>query len=432
MNQQIPSPIDSSNTSGFIQIVQGWLNAEWLQAVPFLDTALGISLVLLVAYAADVVARKQLARFIARLASRTVATFDDHLVRYNVLDRVAHLVPAAVVLYGVPLIPGLTLPLVTVAKSIAAAYMVFTVIRSVDGALSAIVDFYRTTPLRETHPIKGYVQVAKIALYLVGIVLVVAVLLNRSPLVFLSGIGAMTAVLMLIFKDTILSFVASIQIAMNDLVRVGDWIEMPQFNADGDVIDIALYSVTVQNWDKTVTTIPTYKIIQESMKNWRTMPKSGGRRVKRSLHVDKNSIRFLTDDEVATFKRVDALVTYIDAKQKQLRETNERLGYQDASNINARRLTNVGTFRAYIVEYLRHHPKVNQDMTLLVRQRQPGPHGLPIELYFFSNDTEWASYEARTFGRLVISRLAISRFAVDWLPAASYPLPAVCYSPPSR
>ena len=179
--------------------------------------------------------------------------------------------------------------------------------------------------------------------------LVVAVLLNRSPLVFLSGIGAMTAVLMLIFKDTILSFVASIQIAMNDLVRVGDWIEMPQFNADGDVIDIALYSVTVQNWDKTVTTIPTYKIIQESMKNWRTMPKSGGRRVKRSLHVDKNSIRFLTDDEVATFKRVDALVTYIDAKQKQLRETNERLGYQDASNINARRLTNVGTFRAYIV-----------------------------------------------------------------------------------
>ena len=393
MTQETPTLADTSRTAGAFRTVQDWLSAEWLQSVPMLEILVGISLVAVVAYLADVIARRQLAVIVGRIADKTSSTFDDHFVVHKVPNRLAHLIPAAVVFYGVTMIPGMSVEVVAVIKSTAAAYMVFTVIRGVDGALSGIVDYYRTTPHWETRPIKGYVQVAKIIMYIVGFVLVVAVLMNRSPLVFLSGIGAMTAVVMLIFKDTILSFVASIQIATNDLIRVGDWIEMPQSNADGDVVDIALYSVTVQNWDKTVTTIPTFKIMQESFKNWRTMPESGGRRIKRSIFIDKNSIRFLTEEEIEKFKGVEALRSYIESKQKELRETNQRLGYTDMANVNARRLTNVGTFRAYIAEYLRHHPNVNQDLTLIVRQLQPGPHGLPIELYFFSNDTAWATYE---------------------------------------
>jgi len=315
-------------------------------------------------------------------------TWDDYFVRSGAVNRLAHLAPAAVVYYGLPLVPRLG-GLASAGQSVAAAYMVFPY-----TTLNALLNFYRTLPSWESRPIKGYVQVIKIGIYIVGAILVMASLMHQSPLVFLSGIGAMTAVLMLVFKDTILSVVASVQIAMNDIVRVGDWIEMPQYNADGDVIDIALYTVTVQNWDKTVSTIPTYKIIQEPLKNWRTMPESGGRRVKRALYIDKSSIRFLSDDEVERFKRFQTLAAYIDGKQRELREANLPMGSGDGGNVNARRLTNVGTFRAYVEQFLRLHPKVNQNLTLLVRQLQPGPTGLPIELYFFTSDTAWGSYES--------------------------------------
>jgi miniconductance mechanosensitive channel len=201
----------------------------------------------------------------------------------------------------------------------------------------------------------------------------------------------MTAVLILVFKDTILSLVASVQLTSHDMIRVGDWIEMPSCNADGDVVDIALHTVKVQNWDKTITTIPTHKLIAESFKNWRGMSLSGGRRIKRNLHIDLSSIRFLTDAEIERFERFKLLEDYIAGKETELAEYNEAVG--ESENANLRRLTNVGTFRAYVFNYLKHHPKIHDGMTLLVRQLQPGPQGLPLEIYAFTNVTDWSIYE---------------------------------------
>jgi miniconductance mechanosensitive channel len=221
---------------------------------------------------------------------------------------------------------------------------------------------------------------------------VVAALLDQSPFLFLSGIGAMTAVLLLVFRDTLLSLVAGIQLTNTDLVRVGDWIEMPKYGADGDVIDIALYTIKVQNWDKTITSIPTHKLIDDSFKNWRGMSESGGRRIKRSIYLDKNTVRFLTEAEVERFKRFRLLKDYIDAKEVELREYNARIGATD-EHVNLRRMTNIGTFRAYIVNYLKNHPNIHHGMTLLVRQLDPTPNGVPIQIYGFTNETAWGTYE---------------------------------------
>ncbi|MCH8221760.1 MAG: mechanosensitive ion channel, partial [Proteobacteria bacterium] len=240
----------------------------------------------------------------------------------------------------------------------------------------------------------GYVQIAKIILYCIGAILVISTLLDRSPLLLLGSFGALTAVLMLVFRDTILSLVASVQLIGNDMVRVGDWIEMPGCSADGDVIDVALHTVKVQNWDKTITTIPTHKLISESFRNWRGMSESGGRRIKRSLLLDQNSIRFLTDEETAKFERFALLENYITTKRQELSTDNTDLSGDEAAAVNLRRLTNIGTFRAYIVSYLRGRADISDTMTFLVRQLPPGADGLPIEIYIFTNTTEWVSYEA--------------------------------------
>jgi miniconductance mechanosensitive channel len=229
-------------------------------------------------------------------------------------------------------------------------------------------------------------------MFVLGAVVILATLMNRSPLIFLSGIGAMTAVLLLVFKDTLLSLVASVQLTSNDMVRMGDWIEMPKYHADGDVIDMALHTVKIQNWDKTITTVPTSKFIEDSFKNWRGMSDSGGRRIKRSVAIDQGTIRFLTDTEIERLKGFVLLREYVQRKEDELAAYNLSIG-EDVGTVNRRRLTNVGTFRTYVVEYLRHHHKIHQDRTLLVRQLAPGPHGLPIEIYAFANDTAWVAYE---------------------------------------
>ena len=222
----------------------------------------------------------------------------------------------------------------------------------------------------------------------------VAVLIDRSPVILLSGLGAITAVLMVVFKDTLLSLAASIQLTTQELIRVGDWLEVPQFGADGDVIDVALYTITVQNWDKTISTIPTYQLVSGSFKNWRGMSESGGRRIKRSIFIDVNSIHFLSNEEVRRLSRIELLKDYIKSKEEELQTYNASIKTADEPRVNQRHLTNVGTLRAYIRSYLQQHPKIHHDMTLIVRQLQPGPEGLPIEIYCFSNDTNWVNYEA--------------------------------------
>src|SRR6056297_2470098 len=224
-------------------------------------------------------------------------------------------------------------------------------------------------------------------------IVIISILADRSPVVFLSGLGALTAVLLLVFRDTILSLVASVQIMSNDMIRIGDWVEMPQAHADGDVIDIALHTVKIQNWDKTFTTVPTHKFISESFRNWRGMKESGGRRIKRPLHLDVNSVGFLEEEEIEHLGRYEFLREYMEQKRREITEANGRSLGDDKVLPERRRLTNVGTFRAYVLHYLKNHPRIHKDMTLLVRQLQPGPEGLPLEIYCFANDTVWANYE---------------------------------------
>jgi miniconductance mechanosensitive channel len=263
---------------------------------------------------------------------------------------------------------------------------------SISSFLNAAGEIYSGLRDYRSRPIKGYLQLVKLAVGIITVVVIIATLFDKSPLLFLSGLGAMTAVLLLVFRDTILSLVASVQLTGNDMIRVGDWIEMPQYRADGDVIDIALHTVKIQNWDKTITTIPTHKLIEDSFKNWRGMALAGGRRIKRSIFIDVNTIHFLEPNEIDAFEKYALLRGYIEHKRQDIETYNAR-GRDRTINANIRRLTNLGTFRAYIYSYLKNHPQIHKNMTLLVRQLDPTPQGLPIEIYCFTTTTEWNAFE---------------------------------------
>ncbi|MGI9331324.1 MAG: mechanosensitive ion channel family protein, partial [Gammaproteobacteria bacterium] len=319
--------------------------------------------------------------------------WDDALVKQNTFGRVAQIVPAVIVHTGVSWVPGVSAVVIKIIHNVANAWMILVVTLTLIAVLKAGNRIYDRGPLSRGRPIKGFVQIAEIVLYLFGGVLIVGALIDRSPLILLSGMGALSAVLMFVFKDTLLSLLASMQLSGQDMIRVGDWLEAPQFGADGDVTDVELFTVTVQNWDKTITKIPTSKLVYDSFKNWRGMSESGGRRIMRSLDIDVNSIRFLTDDEVQRFTQFTLLKDYMAAKQGELAAYNDALPADGKSEVNLRKLTNIGTLRAYLVSYLKHHPKIHQGMTLIVRQLQSGPEGLPMEIYCFSNDTDWVAYE---------------------------------------
>ena len=367
---------------------------DWFSGLPgFVQGTVSLVLLLLVGIVADLVIKRQLIRFVKRTASQTGQTWDDLIVEHGVFGRLAQGVPALIVYYGVQYLPNLDPTLAEIIGNVALAYLALVVTMALGALLSAGTAIYNTYPVSKERPIKGFVQVAQIVVYVLGAVFIVSALLARSPVVLLTGFGAMTAILLLVFKDTILSLVASIQLTSLDMVRVGDWIEMPQVNADGDVIDIALHTVKVQNWDKTITTIPTHRLISESFKNWRGMSESGGRRIKRSVNIDVSSVRFLTDEEIEKFTRFTLLRDYIERKQQELADYNAGLTGPDTANVNLRRLTNLGTFRAYLWSYLRNHPKIHHGMTLLVRQLQAGETGIPIEIYCFTSTTEWVAYE---------------------------------------
>ena len=372
-----------------------WLNRlrETLELLPsWASSLLGLFLLVLVALLADLVAKRQLVRLVRRISRRTKYTWDDALVKHGVFGRFAQLLPALVFYFGLDLVPGLPDGVVVVGENLAISYGLLMLSLATGALLSAINTAYESYPKARERPIKGFLQVVKIAVFVVTGVLIVATLMERSPVLLLGGLGAMTAVLSFVFKDTILALLASVQLTSLDMVRVGDWIEMPQCNADGDVVDVGLHSVKVQNWDKTFTIVPTHRLIVDSFKNWRGMGESGGRRIKRDLRIDINSVRFLTGDETDRFKRFALLADYINRKLEDLAAYNAELG-KATENVNLRRLTNIGMFRAYIFNYLKHHPKIHEDMTLIVRQLQPGPTGLPLEIYAFTNVTEWSVYE---------------------------------------
>ncbi|QIG81349.1 mechanosensitive ion channel family protein [Stakelama tenebrarum] len=355
---------------------------------PWLQSLIGLVLLALAALLANFILKRVLLRMAAPFLDARSNTAD------KAAARLATIVPLLIVGYGIEHVPHLPLALVTVVKNVAAASIVVTVAVALAGALDYVNELYQRRPESKSRPIKGYVQVLKIAMFCGAAILVIATLMDRSPLLLLSGLGAMAAVLMLVFKDTILSLVASVQLSSNDMLRVGDWIEMPQFQADGDVIDIALHTVKVQNFDKTVTTIPTHRLISDSYRNWRGMQQAGGRRIKRAIYLDQNTLGFMTEEQLAGMERFQLLKPYLESKEAEIRAWNAAALPGDADAVNARRITNIGTFRAYILAYLKAHDRVHNHLMMLVRQLDPTPSGLPLEVYCFAKTTDWETYEA--------------------------------------
>lgn len=350
--------------------------------------ASGVVVVALLSY---FISKRVLVRLLRFAAKKTRSSWDDVLVEEGVFGHLPYLAPAAVFYLGAHLFPVMFLEPI---HRITTAYIAVNVVILIDKLLNTGLVIYRRYPISKERPIKGYIQIIKIFLYVIGGIVVISLLIDQSPWAFLGGLGALTAVLLLIFRDTILSFVASIQISSNDMVRVGDWIEMPKYAADGDVIEMALNTVKIQNFDKTITTIPTYKLVEDSFKNWRGMQASGGRRIARSMFIDQSSVRFIDEEMVDRFKKIEVLKPYLESKEEELAEYHEEKGIDMSEILNGRRLTNIGTFRAYVVAYLKNHPRVRDDMTFLVRLLAPTPEGIPLQMYLFTNTTAWVEYEA--------------------------------------
>ena len=340
------------------------------------------------------VERHVFARLMERWAGRTETTWDDALVEHRVYRILAHLIPALFLYFAGPLVLHGAPDWQRLLQRAALAYLALIGFLIGNSLLSAGTTIYERRFMGSgARSIRSYVQVLRLVLWFFAAIVLISVLMDRSPWALLGGLGALTAVLMLVFKDSILGFVASVQIAGNDMVRVGDWIEMPDFDADGDVIEISLTTVKVQNWNKTISTIPTYALVSHAFKNWRGMSESEGRRIKRAIWIDLESIRFAREEDLERWSRVQFIQEYLDAKKTELREHNERTGADLSTLVNGRHLTNVGTFRAYVDAYLRQHPRIHQGMTRLVRQLPPTEKGLGIEIYAFSSEQRWGPYE---------------------------------------
>ena len=346
--------------------------------------------VIIVAYLSNYIAKKVLLVGVSLFIKRTKTKWDDALVKNKVFIRLSHIAPAMVIYFTAYMFP----PIEVFLQRFSTVYMLMIGLSVFSAFLNAVNDIYLNYKVSRERPIKGYLQIVKIVVSIFLIIIAVASLLNRPAWPLISGLGAMTAVLILVFKDSILGLVASVQLSGNNMVRIGDWIEMPKYGADGDVIDISLHTVKVQNWDKTISTIPTYALISDSFKNWRGMSESGGRRIKRAINVDMNTVKFCTREMLDRFEKYQLIRDYIKSKRNEISEYNKAHAVDTSELVNGRNLTNLGTFRAYIVAYLRDHPKIHNDMTFLIRHLPPGEYGLPIEIYVFSNDQVWANYEA--------------------------------------
>jgi miniconductance mechanosensitive channel len=360
---------------------------------PLMPDAASIAAIIIAALVADLFLKEYLKRGIAQYARSTKSTWDDAVVDHRVIHRLAQLLPAIIVYWGIDLIPSLPPEFDLIIRNAVFVYMSLILVLAVNSMLNAVNSIYEQRPNAKQRPIKGFIQLVQIFVWIVGTILVVSIILRQSPTIFLSGLGAMTAVTMLVFKDTISSLVASIQLSAQDMVRVGDWIEMPAFGADGDVIDVELHLVRVQNWDKTISTIPTYRLISDSFKNWRGMSESGGRRIKRALYFDTSTIGFLSSEQRTKLGQVELLKPYLAQKDAELSQANSAVATSDEDVINRRKLTNIGTMRAYIYSYIKQRADIHKGMTLLVRHLSPTSEGLPIEVYCFTTTTEWGAYE---------------------------------------
>ena len=363
------------------------------QTAAMLTILLDIVVVLAVALVADLIAKRVIVRAVVTLAARTSTHWDDAVLRRRVVHRLAHLAPAIVIYhFAVPALDGYETWSAAIQQG-CLLYMLFVTVLVVDGVLNAAVDILSSSELSRSVAFTSIVQGVKLVIYCVAAIAALSLVLGKSPVLLLSGLGAMTAVLMLVFKDPILGFIGGIQLSANQMVAPGDWIEMPAYGADGDVLEVGLTSVKIRNFDNTITTIPTYGLISGSFKNWRGMSESGGRRIKRAIHIDMNSVHFCDDETLVRLAKIPHMAAYLERKQHELVRWKAEHDADANRPSNLRRLTNVGTFRAYIVAYLRNHSMIRQEMTFLVRHLAPSAQGLPIEIYVFSRDTDWVRYE---------------------------------------
>jgi miniconductance mechanosensitive channel len=336
---------------------------------------------------AFLITKKVILRLILHFIENNSVEWDRVLVERKVFNKLTYIVPAIIVYLFAPVFKGYE----DTIEKIVSTYILIIIVQVISALLDCVDDVYNTFPISKTRPIKGLLQVVKIAAYIITAIIIIANLIGESPIILLSGIGALAAVFSFVFRDSILGLVAGIQLTANDMLRIGDWIELPKYGVDGSVQEISLVTVRVKNFDNTIVSIPAYTLVSDSFKNWRAMQDSGGRRIKRSINIDTSSIRFCTDEMIEKFKKIEYIRDYIIEKEKEIEEYNK--SHDLESPVNGRRLTNIGVFRVYLTRYLKHHPKIHQGMTQMVRQLAPGENGLPIEIYAFTNDVNWINYE---------------------------------------
>lgn len=388
----------------------GWLDGFEKPVAAFLV----ILAVLILALFTHYIAKYILVHVVQKIVQKTKTEWDDILVQKNVFNGLAHIIPLFIVynscFFAAPVLdrPLAELPAETIRQlssdfyfalgpvllKLARIYFIFTVVYIIITLLNAGNNIYQTTPYAPHRSIKGYIQLLKILIIFLSVILVISVLLGKDPSVLIAGLGAMAAVLMLVFKDTILGLTASIQLSANNMVKIGDWIEMPGHRADGTVTDITLNTVKIQNWDKSITTIPTYSLVSESFTNWKGMEESDGRRIKRSVFIDLYSISFCTPEMLKHFQKFDLIRDYVLEKEAEIEKYNEERKLKEEDAVSRRRQTNIGIFRKYIELYLKNNSLINLNMTFIVRQLQSTDKGVPIEVYLFSKEKEWNSYEA--------------------------------------
>jgi miniconductance mechanosensitive channel len=373
-------------------VVEGWgISPDWSTTLASVIAIVGLAIV---AAIVGLVSHRILLQTLIRIAEKSSARWDDQLVEQKVLHQIAHLVPAMLVYSALPLVlAGWPEWVVSGLQQFALIYLAVVIVIAINRALNAVLAVYQQTQYSTRIPLKPFVQVVQGIVIFAATILVVAMLINRPAAAILGGLGAFAAVLLLVFQQPILGLAAGIQLSANRMIRRGDWITVPKYGADGTVTEISLTSVSIQNWDKTISTVPTHALLTDTFRNWRGMEESGGRRVKRAINIDMNTVRFMDDELLARLNRLDFLKDYLAAREKEIEEYNQENRIDPSSPANGRRLTNVGSFRAYLVHYLRAHPMVSDSMTFLVRQLDPTPQGLPIEIYVFLTEQRWAEYE---------------------------------------
>jgi len=369
------------------QLLSYGINGEFS---PYLVSTIAVIFIALLCAISNWIAKKFILGSIIMYARKSKNKWDDIMVEKRVFERLSHLVPAVIVHSFAPVFPTAQVWI----ERLSFSYMIIVGMLVLSALLNTIDEIYRTYSISRIRPIKGYLQVVNIIVYILGAIIIIGVLIDRSPWLLISGIGALSAVLSLVFKDSLLGLVAGVQLVSNNMIKIGDWIEMPSHGVDGEVIEMTLTTVKVRNWDKTIITVPAYSLISDSFKNWRGMHESGGRRIKRALYIDMTSIKFCTEEMLDRFEKFELITEYIRRKREEIKKYNEERHVDVSQIVNGRRLTNIGTFRAYVTEYIKNHPGIHHGMIEMVRHLPPTEHGLPIEIYAFTNDTAWVKYEA--------------------------------------